>query len=88
MRTGLCFDRARQPALRAARTAVRIAIGDAGLEEGQAFGAAADLAGVCHRASASAASFVTVFQFRAVPRVPSFFSIKAAVKRDRPWPFG
>lgn len=40
------------------------------------------------RASASAASFDTVFQLRAVPRVPSAFSITAFVSRERPWPSG
>lgn len=35
-----------------------------------------------------AASFRTVFQFRAVPRAPSSFSIIAPVSRERPIPFG
>lgn len=33
-------------------------------------------------------SFSTVFQFRPVPRLPSFFSMKALVTRERPIPSG
>jgi hypothetical protein len=44
--------------------------------------------GVFPHSSAAAASFRTVFQLRAVPRVPSFFSTKALVRRDRPIPAG
>ena len=41
-----------------------------------------------HELSVSKPSFNTVFQFRAVPRVPSFFSIKAVVSFERPTPSG
>jgi len=36
----------------------------------------------------AAPSFNTVFQLRAVPRVPSLFSITAFVSFDRPTPSG
>ena len=39
-------------------------------------------------AATSAASFPTVFQFRPVPRVPSFFSIMGRARRERPTPSG
>ena len=37
---------------------------------------------------ARAASFMTVFQLRPVPRVSSFFSMIAVVRRERPIPSG
>ena len=36
----------------------------------------------------AACSLSTVFQLRAVPRVPSFLSTSAAVRRERPTPSG
>ncbi len=38
--------------------------------------------------SARTPSFSTVFQFLAVPRVPSFFSMSAVVSLERPMPSG